>query len=89
MVIGALETSIGIRLSQNSVDRLQEKIQKRLFHSLRMKRIFADTSPRETFTQVYPLVDEWFKKDALPELQGRLYRDPFSAFWFYVQTGMG
>ena len=88
MALAELDTSIGIRLSQASVDHLHDRIQKRLFKDLEAMRKFAASSPRENIRQTYPLVAEWFEEEALPELQKRLFADPFSAYWFYVQTGV-
>ena len=88
MVIASLETSIGIRISQKSLDKLQEEIQKRFFDNVQMMSRLANAPPSENIKQICPLIDEWFQKEALPELEMRLFPDPFSAFWFYVQTGM-
>jgi hypothetical protein len=88
MSVAGLETSFGIRLSQNSVERLQKRVEKMLFKNLETMRKTANASPREISRQVYPLMDEWFQREALPQLQRRVFGDPFSAFWLYVQTGM-
>jgi len=88
MTVASVETSFGIRLSQNSVGRLQTNVTKVLFKDPETIRQTANVAPEDIFRRVYPLVDEWFRKEALPELQSRVFRDPFSAFWFYVQTGM-
>jgi phosphatidylserine/phosphatidylglycerophosphate/cardiolipin synthase-like enzyme len=88
MVVATLDTSVGVRISQTSVDRLQENVEKKLYKDLEMMRKFAASSPRENVNQTYPIIDDWFQNDALPELQKRLFHDPFSAYWFYVQTGM-
>ena len=45
MVIASLETSIGIRLSQESADELQKGIQKRLFDNVQMMGRLAEASP--------------------------------------------
>jgi PLD-like domain len=88
MSVAALETSFGIRLSQNSVGSLQKRVEKMLFKNLETRRKTANASPQEIWRRVYPLVDEWFQREALPQLQRRVFVDPFSAFWLYVQTGM-
>ncbi|MFN8006210.1 MAG: hypothetical protein U0V70_04130 [Terriglobia bacterium] len=88
MTVGGLETSIGIRLNRKSVDRLNEKIGNGLYGNAREMRKLTNATPQDNVEKMYPVIDEWFQKDALPELQERLFEDPFSAFWFYVQSGM-
>jgi phosphatidylserine/phosphatidylglycerophosphate/cardiolipin synthase-like enzyme len=88
MTVASVETSFGVRLSQNSVGRLQTKVAKVLFRDPATMGQTANVSPQDISRRVYPLIDEWFQKEALPALQKEVYGDPFSAFWFYVQTGM-
>ncbi|MBI4462012.1 MAG: phosphatidylserine/phosphatidylglycerophosphate/cardiolipin synthase family protein [Acidobacteria bacterium] len=45
------------------------------------------TPPEQVVTRLEPLVNRWFHRHALPAVQKALARDPFAAYWFFVQTG--
>ncbi len=88
ILVGDFERYIGIRSSEESIDRLQTEVQNRLFKNAKMMRDLASTPPAENARRLQLLVDEWHSKEGLPRLERRLFDDPFSAYWFYLQTGM-
>ncbi len=88
ILVGDFEGYIGIRSSESSINRLQAEVQSRLFKNAKMMRALAKTEPAENAGSLSLLVDKWLKKEALLQLERRLFGDPFSAYWFYVQTGM-
>ncbi len=88
LLVGDFERDFGIRSSESSMDRLEKEVQKKLFKDVAMLRALESTTPEENLQRLHPLVDRWLKKEAMPELEKRIYEDPFSAYWLYVQTGM-
>lgn len=88
ILVGDFERYLGIRSSERAIDRLQKRVRDRLFKNAKMMRDLANSPPRENARNLSLVLDEWLKKEGLPQLVGRLFEDPFSAYWFYVQTGM-
>jgi phosphatidylserine/phosphatidylglycerophosphate/cardiolipin synthase-like enzyme len=80
---GALRTS----LPEGLEEHLVETVRGELFRSVTHMRRLRGLTPAAVLDKLEPLVDRWFQRDALPALRASLARDPFSAYWFFVQTG--
>jgi phosphatidylserine/phosphatidylglycerophosphate/cardiolipin synthase-like enzyme len=88
LLVGDFERELGIRSPERSADRLQRQLQQQLFADVGMLRALQETPPKENLRRIYSIVDQWLQKDGWPALEDRLYADPFSAYWFFVQTGL-
>jgi phosphatidylserine/phosphatidylglycerophosphate/cardiolipin synthase-like enzyme len=82
-VEGALRTT----LPEAARSRLLTRVEQRLFRSVDDMRRLRGMSPRSVLAAVGPLVDRWFRDDAVPALRKSLSDDPFAAYWFFVRTG--
>ena len=82
-VEGALRTT----LPEAARSRLLTRAEQRLFRSVDDMRRLRGMSPRAVLDALGPIVDRWFRDDAVPALRTSLSRDPFAAYWFFVQTG--
>ncbi|RPH63302.1 MAG: hypothetical protein EHM89_04255 [Acidobacteria bacterium] len=80
---GALRTSI----PEKQVNRLETLIDGSLFPTEAALVILQRQSVNETIARVNAIVDKWFRDDALPSIEKLLFDNPFSAYWFFVQTG--
>jgi phosphatidylserine/phosphatidylglycerophosphate/cardiolipin synthase-like enzyme len=87
LLVGDFEREVGIRSHERLADHLQKELQKQLFADVGMQRALQEAPPQENLRRVYSIVDEWLRREGWLALQNRLYADPFSAYWFFVQTG--
>jgi phosphatidylserine/phosphatidylglycerophosphate/cardiolipin synthase-like enzyme len=87
LLVGDFEREIGIRSRETSADHLQKQLQEQLFADVRMLHMLADTPPQNVLRRVESIADDWLKADAWPAMQRRLYADPFTSYWLFVQSG--
>jgi hypothetical protein len=80
---GALRTSI----PDKQVNRLETLIDQAMFPTEAALAILQRQSVDQTVARVNAIIDRWFREDALPAVEASLFDDPFSAYWFFVQTG--
>jgi hypothetical protein len=80
---GALRTTI----PEKQVQRLESLIDDTLFPTEAALAILQSQTIDQTIARVNTVVDKWFRNDALPAIEKSLFDDPFSAYWFFVQTG--
>lgn len=88
ILVGDFERCVGVRSEERAIDHLQKRVRDHLFKNAKMMRSLAQSPPHENARKLAQVVDDWLKKEGLPELERRVFEDPFSAYWFYVQTGM-
>jgi hypothetical protein len=80
---GALRTSI----PEKQVYRLETLVDTSLFPNEAAIAILQLQDVDRTVGRVNTIVDKWFREDALPSIEKSLFDNPFSAYWFFVQTG--
>jgi hypothetical protein len=80
---GALRTSI----PEKQVHRLEMLIDRSLFPTEAALVILQRQNVDETLARVNAIIDRWFRDAALPSIEKSLFDSPFSAYWFFVQTG--
>jgi len=81
---GALGTGIPDRVAKS----LFKHAEKALYHDEAALRKLNETAPEQVLARLQPILDHWFREEALPFVQQTLYQSPFSAYWFFVQSGM-
>lgn len=68
-------------------EQLFERAEKELFRTVEDMRRLRETAPAQVIDALAPIIDRWFRKDAIPSLRKSLADDPFAAYRFFVQTG--
>jgi phosphatidylserine/phosphatidylglycerophosphate/cardiolipin synthase-like enzyme len=58
-----------------------------LFRSFRAMERLQIQPPADTLRALTPVLDRWFRTDALDSIRRSLSRDPFAAYWFFVESG--
>jgi phosphatidylserine/phosphatidylglycerophosphate/cardiolipin synthase-like enzyme len=85
--VDEIEGILGATLPDAAEERLFRRAQQALFRSVEAMRQLRDMPPAAVLDALAPVVDRWFRSDALPGFRRSLVRDPFAAYWFFVQTG--
>ena len=80
---GALRTNV----PDKEFDKLQTQVEKALFADHRALVRLTAQPPDGVLATLSPIIENWFQRRALPAIGKRFYDDPFSAYWFFVQTG--
>ena len=81
------ETALRTSIPEKHVNRLETLIDSSLFPTEAALAILQHQSVDQTIARVNAIVDKWFRDDALPSMEKSLFDNPFSAYWFFVQTG--
>jgi phosphatidylserine/phosphatidylglycerophosphate/cardiolipin synthase-like enzyme len=85
--IDEVEGALGTPVSEAAARRLMDRAETSLFRNLQaMKRLQAQP-PADTLRALTPVVDRWFRSDALDSVRHSLSGDPFAAYWFFVESG--
>ena len=80
---GALRTNV----PDPQFETLQERVESAFFGDHESIVLLPAKTPKEILDTVTPILDRWMQEEALPAIEKRLYGDPFSAYWYFVQTG--
>lgn len=83
-----LEGAFRVNIPDKTAEKLFRNAEEKLFPDAQAMRRLASRTPDEVLGLLEPILDRWFQREALPAVQKALHEDPFSAYWFYVQTGM-
>jgi phosphatidylserine/phosphatidylglycerophosphate/cardiolipin synthase-like enzyme len=85
--VDQVEGTLRATLPDAARARLFARAEQGLFRSVDDMRRLRGMSPASVLEALGPLIDRWFRDDALPALRKSLAKDPFAAYWFFVQTG--
>jgi phosphatidylserine/phosphatidylglycerophosphate/cardiolipin synthase-like enzyme len=85
--VDAIEGAIGTVLPDGADQRLFQKVEDQLYSSVDRMRRLQERPPRAILDAIEPIVNRWFQATALPAVRRSLAKDPFAAYWFFVQSG--
>jgi phosphatidylserine/phosphatidylglycerophosphate/cardiolipin synthase-like enzyme len=85
--VGEIQGALRSSIPEAATEKLLLSAERTLYRDEPALAQLAKAPAREVLAKLEPILDKWFRKEALPTLQESLYNDPFSAYWFFVQTG--
>jgi phosphatidylserine/phosphatidylglycerophosphate/cardiolipin synthase-like enzyme len=83
-----IEGALGMPVTEAAADQLSGRAEGLLFRDVAAMRRLRVAKPSETLAILEPAIDRWFATTVLPEMRRALSRDPFAAYWFFVQSGI-
>ena len=85
--IDEVEGALGTPVSEAAARRLMDRAEAVLFRNFQAMARLQTQPPPDTLRALTPVLDRWFGTDALASIRSSLSRDPFAAYWFFVESG--
>jgi phosphatidylserine/phosphatidylglycerophosphate/cardiolipin synthase-like enzyme len=85
--VDEIEGALRATVPDAAEERLFERAETALFRSVDDMRRLRDIEPAAVLDALEPIVNRWFRNEAVPSLRTLLVNDPFAAYWFFVQSG--
>ena len=85
--IEELEGGLGTPVPESAATRLLTRAEDALYADIDAMRALGQRDPAGILDDLAPILDRWFRRTALDAIRASLARDPFAAYWFFVQSG--
>ncbi|MBI4474917.1 MAG: hypothetical protein HY646_19770 [Acidobacteria bacterium] len=85
--IDDLEEALRASIPDKQFDHLEREIERSLFQTEAALAALERQPIEHIVSRINLVIDRWFRREALPAIEEHLFENPFSAYWFFVQTG--
>jgi len=85
--VDELEEALRTSVPDKQFDRLESAVEDSLFPNEAALVALEREPIGQIIGRTDSVINRWFQDDALKAIEEALFESPFSAYWFYVQTG--